>query len=30
VCDTVLEARWWCPSCEQPVNDDEAEDAQLV
>jgi DNA-binding HxlR family transcriptional regulator len=30
VCDTVLEARWWCPSCEQPVDENEAEDAQLV
>jgi DNA-binding HxlR family transcriptional regulator len=30
VCDTVLEARWWCPSCGLPVNDDETEDAQLV
>ena len=30
VCDTVLEARWWCPSCEQPVDEAEADDAQLV
>jgi DNA-binding HxlR family transcriptional regulator len=30
VCDTVLEARWWCPSCELPVDDDDAEDAHLV
>jgi DNA-binding HxlR family transcriptional regulator len=30
LCDTVLEARWWCPSCELPVNEDEAEDARLV
>jgi DNA-binding HxlR family transcriptional regulator len=30
LCGTALEARWWCPSCELPVNDDDAEDAQLV
>lgn len=23
-CGTALEARWWCPSCEQPVDEDEA------
>ena len=22
-CGTALEARWWCPNCEQPVEDDE-------
>src|SRR3954452_1513642 len=22
-CGTPLEARWWCPSCEQAVDDDE-------
>ena len=21
-CGTALEARWWCPSCEEPVADD--------
>ena len=26
-CGTVLEARWWCPSCEAVVDDDAAEDA---
>jgi DNA-binding HxlR family transcriptional regulator len=26
-CGTVLEARWWCPSCEAVVDDDDAEDA---
>ena len=27
-CGTALEARWWCPTCEQPV-DDEADDGPL-
>jgi DNA-binding HxlR family transcriptional regulator len=25
VCGTPLEARWWCPTCEQPVTDDDEE-----
>ena len=25
-CGTALEARWWCPSCEQTVDDPDAED----
>jgi len=25
VCGTPLEARWWCPTCEQPVEGDDAE-----
>jgi DNA-binding HxlR family transcriptional regulator len=29
VCGTALEARWWCPSCEQVV-DDPAEDGEVV
>jgi DNA-binding HxlR family transcriptional regulator len=28
-CGTALEARWWCPSCEQGVDDD-AEDGDVV
>jgi DNA-binding HxlR family transcriptional regulator len=24
VCGTPVEARWWCPTCERPVEDDEA------
>jgi DNA-binding HxlR family transcriptional regulator len=28
-CGTALEARWWCPSCEQVVDDD-AEDGDVV
>lgn len=30
VCDSVLEARWWCPSCELPVDEHEADDTQFV
>jgi DNA-binding HxlR family transcriptional regulator len=30
LCGTALEARWWCPSCEQPVDESEADDAHLV
>jgi DNA-binding HxlR family transcriptional regulator len=30
VCGTPLEARWWCPSCESPVDEHEADDSQLV
>ena len=29
-CGTTLEARWWCPSCELVVSDDDASDAELV
>jgi DNA-binding HxlR family transcriptional regulator len=25
-CGSALEATWWCPTCERPVADDEAED----
>jgi DNA-binding HxlR family transcriptional regulator len=25
VCDTPMEARWWCPTCEQIVDDEEDE-----
>jgi DNA-binding HxlR family transcriptional regulator len=25
-CGTPLEARWWCPSCERPVDPDEGEE----
>lgn len=24
-CGTPIQARWWCPTCEQPVADDEGE-----
>lgn len=30
LCGTGLEARWWCPSCELPVDETEADDTQLV
>ncbi len=30
VCGTPLQARWWCPTCEQPVEDDDAGDADWV
>src|SRR5438270_13931186 len=26
VCGTPMEATWWCPTCEQPVADDEGEE----
>ena len=30
LCGTALEARWWCPSCEQPVEEHDSDDTQLV
>lgn len=29
-CGTALEARWWCPSCELPVDDGATEDGELI
>jgi DNA-binding HxlR family transcriptional regulator len=29
-CGTVLEARWYCPACDVAVDEDDAEDVQLV
>ena len=29
-CGTALEARWWCPACEAPVDERDAEDEHLV
>ena len=29
-CGSALEARWWCPACEAPVEEDEATDAHLI
>ena len=26
VCGTQMEARWWCPTCERPVSDEEGEE----
>lgn len=30
VCGTSLEARWWCPTCEQPVHEDEGEELHFA
>jgi DNA-binding HxlR family transcriptional regulator len=30
VCGTAMEARWWCPSCERPVSDDEGEELHFA
>lgn len=30
LCGTTLEARWWCPACEVTVDENEADDTQLV
>jgi DNA-binding HxlR family transcriptional regulator len=30
VCGTPLEARWWCPTCEQPVADSEDEELHFA
>jgi DNA-binding HxlR family transcriptional regulator len=30
VCGTEMEARWWCPTCEQAVDDDEAEELHFA
>jgi DNA-binding HxlR family transcriptional regulator len=30
VCGTPLEARWWCPNCEEAVDDDEGSDVVYV
>jgi DNA-binding HxlR family transcriptional regulator len=29
-CGTALEARWWCPSCEAPVDERAAEEGELI
>ena len=29
-CGTELEARWWCPTCEEPVREDEAEELHFA
>jgi DNA-binding HxlR family transcriptional regulator len=29
-CGTPVEARWWCPTCARPVDDDEASDLRWV
>ena len=30
VCDTPLQARWYCPSCELPVDENETDETRLV
>jgi DNA-binding HxlR family transcriptional regulator len=30
VCGTPMEARWWCPTCERAVSDDESEDLHFA
>jgi len=30
VCGTAMEARWWCPTCEQPVLDEDGEELHLL
>jgi len=30
VCDTPMEARWWCPTCERPVPEDEGEELHFA
>ncbi|HEY2436816.1 MAG TPA: helix-turn-helix domain-containing protein [Solirubrobacteraceae bacterium] len=30
VCGTPLEAQWWCPTCEQPVAEDEGEELHFA
>lgn len=30
VCGTPMEARWWCPTCEQPVDEDQGEELHFA
>jgi DNA-binding HxlR family transcriptional regulator len=30
VCGTPMEARWWCPTCERPAGDEEAEELHFA
>jgi DNA-binding HxlR family transcriptional regulator len=30
VCGTPMEARWWCPTCERPVEDEEGEELHFA
>jgi DNA-binding HxlR family transcriptional regulator len=30
VCGTPMEARWWCPTCEQPVGEEQAEELHFA
>jgi DNA-binding HxlR family transcriptional regulator len=30
VCGTPMEARWWCPTCERPVSDEEGDELHFA
>jgi DNA-binding HxlR family transcriptional regulator len=30
VCGTPMEARWWCPTCERPVTEDESDELHFA
>ena len=30
VCGTPMETRWWCPTCEQPVSEEEGEELHFA
>jgi DNA-binding HxlR family transcriptional regulator len=30
VCGTPMEARWWCPTCERPVSDEDGEELHFA
>ncbi len=30
VCGTPMETRWWCPTCERPVSDEEGEELHFA
>jgi DNA-binding HxlR family transcriptional regulator len=30
VCGTAMEARWWCPTCQRPVADEEGEELHFA
>lgn len=30
MCGTPMEARWWCPTCERPVTEDESEELHFA
>ena len=30
VCGTEMEARWWCPTCREPVEDEDAEELHFA
>jgi hypothetical protein len=28
ICGTPMEVRWWCPTCEQAIEDEEGEEGE--